>query len=86
MKIEVTDEVHLKSVCDVLESMGYYPYQPSMIANFIYTQEDGLYCIGPDCSSSIDYIVTTLSDLLKMRDDMVKEKARFNSSAFSHKH
>ena len=74
LKIAIIDEQHLTAVCEVLESMGYHPYQPSKRLQFIYTQTDGLYSFGDDCVSSISYETVTLRDLLQMRDEMVKEK------------
>ena len=82
LKIAITDETHLKAVCDVLESVGYKKtgwigYSKVI---FITTNTKGQmtdHAISlMNCFNSID--LTTLSDLLKMRDDMVKanEKSR----------
>ena len=76
LKIAITDETHLKAVCDVLESMGYV--KPNNDGDTIYATN-----IGNTFNSYGDlidyegiYIDTTLSDLLKMRDDMVKANAK----------
>lgn len=75
MKISITDETHLKAVCDVLESMGYVFFAECSSPNFVVTHEDGFYqmIIFP-IASIATFDVVTLTDLLKMRDEMVKEK------------
>lgn len=75
LKIAITDETHLKAVCDVLESMGYEKtHFVKGMDNFIRTFTDGEYCgFMFDCAA--DQTVN-LPDLLKMRDDMVKENAK----------
>lgn len=88
MKIEITDETHLKAVCDVLESMGYHK-SGGLWSNFgntttmvcVNTYGEMMNLVGIDVhyDKLNKYELTTLSDLLKMRDDMVKEKARLNS-------
>ena len=75
MKIEIKDEAHLKAVCDVLESMGY---KKSIGCNanvkYVYVFTDGKYRCDINYQPAFDHIsYTTLSDLLKMRDDMVKK-------------
>ena len=79
LKIAITDETHLKAVCEVLESMG--------ITNkglFTKVKNPSWICV---CSGRhimdlknnpvVDiYETVTLSDLLKMRDDMVKANAK----------
>ena len=78
MKIAITDEAHLKAVCEVLESMGYKLEFSSSIINYIFTYIDGSYSIYrcDDPTGIIDYYHAKLDDLLRMRDEMVKENAR----------
>lgn len=73
MKIEITDETHLKAVCDVLKDLGYKcefitsSYVPVCIIAFA----DGIYC-----AYSYDVYATktyTLASLLKIRDEMVRK-------------
>jgi hypothetical protein len=70
MKIEITDAAHLKAVCDILESMGYSLLEELINSDtYINTFDCGLYYgIGIDS----DLPNTTLTDLLKMRDELVK--------------
>lgn len=74
LKIAITDEVQLKAVCDVLESMGYKPYQPSPNNECVYTWEDGFYCVDKYMESRVIYKTTTLTDLLTIRDKHFMEK------------
>ena len=75
LKIAITDETHLKAVCDVLESIGYkFVGYFDDLDRFIQTFEDGEYC-GFMSDQPSDETVN-LSDLLKMRDDMVKANAK----------
>lgn len=75
LKIAITDNDHLKAVCDVLESMGYIKESFfESVDLFIHTSICGEYC---------GYISDlywgkeiTLADLLKMRDEMVKDNAK----------
>ena len=75
LKIAITDETHLKAVCEVLESMGYEKtHFVRGMDSFIQTFQDGEYC-GFMSDQPADETVN-LSDLLKMRDDMVKANAK----------
>ena len=70
MKIEITDELHLKAVCEVLESMGYHGVRANLNSVLI-TSEFGKFSAVPYCTSEL-YSLTTLTDLLKMRDEKIK--------------
>lgn len=82
MKIAITDEVHLKAVCDVLESMGYTKqsvYWDNCIdASIVCACEDGdmmdftEWKIGVDALSAYEEV--TLTDLLALRDKQFMEK------------
>ena len=78
MKIAITDETHLKAVCDVLRSIGYSVWAVGLGAsNWVVTSKIGnATTFAFDACS--DNTLVTLSDLLAMRDDMVKanEKSR----------
>lgn len=76
MKIAITDEVHLKAVCDVLESMGYKPYQPSPCNECAYTWDDGFYCLDKHMDSRVIYDSVTLTELLAMRDQLFMESLK----------
>lgn len=80
MKIAITDPTHLKAVCDVLESMGYEKsdWDDNHVC-FVCASEKGFYSNYGYMGGFWDEHLITLTDLLKMRDEMVKEKARFNS-------
>ena len=73
MKIEITDEVQLKAVCDVLESMRYecgYKSEQNTTKH-IETYFDGMYdmyCFNDNNCN------TNLTDLLALRDKQFKEK------------
>jgi len=75
LKIKILDEQHLKAVCEVLKSMGYI--QPNSGGSIIYTSEHGntFTCDG---NWALDaqgiYKDANLTDLLQMRDEMIKEK------------
>lgn len=80
LKIAITDEVHLKAVCDVLESMGYKSDTRSKnkIA-CIYTWDIGSYDVASkmivdSLPNDFDdgHKQATLTDLLKMHDDAFK--------------
>ena len=74
LKIAITDNDHLKAVCDVLESMGLKRNCNLSRRNFIVAFfNNGFYC-GYQNMSLFEEI--TLSDLLKMRDEMVKDNAK----------
>lgn len=80
MKISITDEVHLKDVCDVLESMGYVCARKSIAhINMVITSSSEKRYIAIKTESPTGN--TTLTDLLKMRDEMVK---KFNEEGFQH--
>lgn len=75
LKIAITDEVHLKVVCDVLHTMKYRKHMSSSPANFIYTFPDGSYRIDINHQPAFDHIpYTNLTDLLALRDKKIKEK------------
>lgn len=76
MKIEITDENHLNDVCDALRSLGYKTKTNGDVESddkLIICQKNG-YFFGWWASNnwSIDY--ATLADLLKIRDEMVKNE------------
>lgn len=79
MKISITDEAHLKAVCGVLESMGYkkqawFTDKP----NYIWCNKKGnMSSFLHEPTGLGEYLNdVTLTDLLKMRDEMVKEKIK----------
>lgn len=86
LKIAITDEVHLKAVCDVLESMGYkneqfdFPitnHRGASSFKSIACYERGVYFLHKLDASQINlWEVTTLTDLLKMRDEAFKGAIR----------
>lgn len=81
LKIAITDETHLKAVCDVLESVGYIggvpvDYDDSDEYKYLMVFDNGMYAYYCHYSESVGYQEATLSDLLKMRDDMVKANAK----------
>lgn len=79
LKIAVTDNDHLKAVCDVLRSMGYRKTRNAFCEhdNYVITRSDGYYSgFITDTGFKIGHITATLSDLLKMRDEMVKHNAK----------
>ncbi|QHJ79194.1 MAG: hypothetical protein [Caudoviricetes sp.] len=87
MKIAITDEAHLKAVCDVLELMGYKKSGWTPIdALVICASDNGYYSNYTRMDGFWDEYKTTLTDLLKMRDEMNRPKVRFNSDTFAHKH
>lgn len=78
MKIEITDEVQLKAVCDVLQSMGYkktgwigYSKVFFISTNKIGQMTDHAISLM-NCFNSIE--LTTLTDLLALRDKQFMEK------------
>lgn len=75
LKIAITDETHLKAVCEVLESMGYKLDYESSIANYVVTCSAGIYQIY-SCAKYIALAECSLTDLLKTRDEMVKANAK----------
>lgn len=72
MKIAITDEVHLKAVCDVLESMGYRKSHEGSQANFVFTIPDGSYWIDTNNQPVFNGYEITLTDLLRLRDNAYK--------------
>ncbi|MEG2271520.1 MAG: hypothetical protein RSC05_04545 [Acinetobacter sp.] len=80
LKIAITDETHLKAVCDVLESMDCWLNcgdGSNKLAKWVIVVKSGRYDIYNNDRASGDWAQTiTLSDLLKMRDDMVKANAK----------
>lgn len=79
MKIEITDEVQLRAVCDVLDSMGFTDFYDSKnwkcgVIRFVEVFEDGTYdCYDTDIVSD-KAKQTTLTDLLALRDKQFMEK------------
>ena len=83
LKISITDEVHLKAVCDVLESMGYknkqfdFPIENHRdIKQFksVACYQSGGYSVYKLGVEWINFCEpATLTDLLKMRDKAFKE-------------
>ena len=75
LKIAITDEVQLKAVCDVLKSMGYEKEMAtSKKPMSVCTYGDGTYHIyGRGAEHKIGKL-TTLTDLLAMRDKHFMEK------------
>lgn len=66
MKIAITDEVQLKAVCDVLESMGYAKRATHTHSKYIKTNESGIFdCFWANYEINCN---TTLTDLLALRD------------------
>ena len=76
LKIAITDNDHLKAVCDVLEQLGYESGSISYgKVRFAYANSNGFY--GLFFGDYDDHIgLVTLSDLLKMRDEMAKHNAK----------
>lgn len=75
MKIEITDEVHLKAVCDVLESMGYSYWGVDKNDKWIGTSfKDKQFTAFPTDVFLNDVVLITLTDLLAMRDKQFMEK------------
>lgn len=75
LKIAITDEVQLKAICDVLESMGYIKelttsYKPKSIC----TYGDGTYHVYMRVVEHKIGDLATLTDLLAIRDKQIKEK------------
>ena len=78
MKIEITDHDNLKAVCDVLVSLGYseglsVDFDEDDGYKWVGTYSNGVFGYYVHETPSINYSKTTLSDLLKMRDEMVKQ-------------
>ena len=86
MKIAITDDVHLRSVCEVLDSMWYecgnqYFFDiknlKDGLINSVATYESGSYYLHQNTDIDLIYNcnTVTLSNLLRMRDEMVREGA-----------
>ena len=76
MKIAITDETHLKAVCDVLRSIGYNVWGVGLGAsNWVATSKIGN-ATTFEFDACSDNALVTLSDLLAMRDKMVKDNAK----------
>lgn len=77
MKIAITDEVHLKAVCDVLESMGISKsYATRSKVKVILFDEKFYSLLGLPVEMIDDRKSTTLTDLLAMRDQIFMESIR----------
>lgn len=87
LKIAITDNDHLKAVCDVLESMRYECGNPYFfnIENLIdgWVKSIAAYTTGSyflhknlDAEDIFNCDEVQLADLLKMRDEMVKHNAK----------
>lgn len=77
LKIAITDEVQLKAVCDVLESMGYVPnmIEDNIKTYSVITCESGVYSNWNKFDSGFfRYKNTTLTEILSLRDKRIKEK------------
>ena len=82
MKIAITDETHLKAVCDVLRSIGYSVWGVGLGAsNWVATSKIGN-ATTFEFDACSDNALVTLSDLLAMRDKMVKDNAKHRESGF----
>ena len=79
MKIEITDEVQLKAVCEVLESLGYEnEMTTTRKSKSICTYDDGTYDIYElEVGRKIGYLVN-LTDLLTLRDKQFMESCNEN--------
>lgn len=80
MKIAITDEVHLKAVCDVLESMGYR--KGALYVNMgqnltiLATYKGGEFLQYCHKKAAKYHEPATLTDLLAMRDQIFMESIR----------
>lgn len=74
MKIEITDEVQLKAVCDVLLSIGYGSWGINKNDKWIGAsfKNKQFTTFSSDAFFS-DEVITTLTDLLAMRDKQFME-------------
>lgn len=70
MKIAITDESHLKEVCELLEQLGYSDTgHENKNPVYVLTYDDGLYHkMGGVFVGS--FYELTITDLIKMRDEM----------------
>lgn len=76
MKIEITDGVQLKAVCDVLQSMGYKRNnkQRRGRVRYVIADDDGVVTNWFRDTDFDFYKPTSLTDLLAMRDKQFMEK------------
>ena len=76
MKIEITDEVQLKAVCDVLERMGYTKWDEAEKPKFIVCHSRGgtYQMVWNDLPRLASYPLVNLTDLLVLRDKQFMEK------------
>lgn len=75
MKIEIIDEVQLKAVCDVLESMGYKnTYKTASKVTTVITDKTTYSLLGLPCEIIDDRNAATLTDLLSIRDKHFMEQ------------
>lgn len=79
-KIAITDEVHLKAVCEVLETMGYTKgvsmnYESADEYPAVVAHTNGIYAYYCHMGSGgVGSSLITLTDLLSLRDKQIKEK------------
>lgn len=79
MKIAITDEAHLKAVCEVLETIMYEKkglFTDIPDPKWVCACDDGQLMDLHDDPFVGWYKEVTLNDLLRMRDEMVKENAK----------
>lgn len=75
LKIAITDEVQLKSVCDVLETMGYTKecsglnYETLDTEPAVVAHQDGIYAYYCHKNSGGGSSLITLNDLIALRDE-----------------
>lgn len=79
MKIEITDYNHLKTVCDVLVSIGYsegfsVDFDEDDEYKWVGSGSNGVFGYYVHKNHLFDYSKTTLSDLIKMREEMFKQE------------
>ncbi|MEN8419367.1 hypothetical protein ABFO76_03610 [Acinetobacter baumannii] len=75
MKISIENNAHLKEVCDVLDSMGYVEHRALDGCRTLCTYDDGTYITYRMSADKkyLDLPITTLPDLIKMRDEFKAE-------------
>lgn len=79
MKVAITDEVQLKAVCDVLESMGYGYWGIEQNDKWIgISFRSKQFTTFPTDAYFTDETLTTLTDLLALRDKQFMEKIHAN--------
>lgn len=80
MQIAINDTTHCRAVCDLLESLGYKSFSLSEFAvsefgnTGVVAFADGSYT--DTASAPVWGKITTLQDLLAMRDDLVRQNAK----------